>query len=129
MYCTVLVVLFCNYKANILAIYWKTKIEASTRLDFFSKIKQEFKEDQFLNDVKNFDIKKDYYKFRASNHALFIETGRYCRPVLSREKRTCKFFNSIDIEHEMHVLFKCTLYADLRQKIMQNVTTILESLR
>lgn len=106
--------------------YWKTKIEASTRLDFFSKIKQEFKEDQFLNDVKNFDLKKDYYKFRTSNHALFIETGRYCRPVLSREKRTCKFCNNNDIEDEMHLLFKCTLYADLRQTFMQNVTTVLE---
>ena len=60
--------------------YWKSKICSSSRLEFFSKIKENFVEEPFLDELKNYDVKRNFFKFRTSNHSLFIETGRYCRP-------------------------------------------------
>ena len=62
--------------------YWKNKIYSSSRLELFSKIKENFVEEPFLDEVKNYDVKRNFFKFRTSNHSLFIETGRYCRPIL-----------------------------------------------
>ena len=62
--------------------YWKSKICSSSRLEFFSKIKGNFVEEPFLDELKNYDVNRNFFKFRTSNHSLFIETGRYCRPIL-----------------------------------------------
>lgn len=106
--------------------FWKIKTEASPRLDFFRKIKQQFSEDLVLNEIKNYDIKRDYYKFKTSNHVLFVETGRYCRPVLPRENRLCKFCNLNEVEDEVHLLFCCSLYSDLRQTFFQKIANIVD---
>ena len=49
------------------------KINTSTRLEFYSKIKKDFVEDPFLNTVQNFDAKKKYFKLRTSNHCLLVD--------------------------------------------------------
>ena len=95
--------------------YWKSKIGSSNRLEFFTRKKQRYERDPFLNVVKNFDVKRTYYKFRTSNYSLFIETGRYCNPVIPRERRLCKFCSANETEDELHFLLKCNLYNDLRQ--------------
>ena len=41
-------------------------------------------------------------KFRISAHTLNIEKGRYTRPKVPREKRTCKYCN--DMESEAHFI-------------------------
>ena len=82
--------------------YRKSKICSSSRLEFFSKIKENFVEEPFLDEVKNYDVKRNFFKFRTSNHSLFIETGRYCRPILPQEKRICKFCKNLhEIEDEL----------------------------
>ena len=106
--------------------YWKNKICSSSRLELFSKIKENFVEEPFLDEVKNYDVKRNFFKFRTSNHSLFIEIGRYCRPILPREKRICKFCKNDEIEDELHLLFKCSLYADLREIFFQKIARILD---
>ena len=106
--------------------YWKNEIFSSSRPEFFSKIKENFVEEPFLNEVKNYDVKRNFFKFRTSNHSLFIETGRYCRPILPREKRICKFCKNDEIEDELHLLLKCSLYADLREIFFQKIARILD---
>ena len=76
--------------------------------------------------MKNYDVKRNFFKFRASNHSLFIETGRYCRPIFPREKRICKFCKNDEIEDELYLLFKCSLYADLREIFFQKIARILD---
>ena len=105
--------------------YWKSKICSSSRLEFFSKIKENFVEEPFLDEVKNYDVKRNFFKFRKSNHSLFIEIGRYCRPIFPREKRICKFCKN-EIEDELYLLFKCSLYADLREIFFQKIARILD---
>ena len=76
--------------------------------------------------MKNYDVKRNFFKFRKSNHSLFIETGIYCRPILPREKRICKFCKNDEIEDEFHLLFKCSLYDDLREIFFQKIARILD---
>ena len=104
--------------------YWKNKINSSSRLVFYSKIKQNYERDPFLNEIKNYDVKRTYYKFRTSNHSLYIETGRYCNPIVPRENRLCAFCNANETEDEMHFLLKCSLYDDLRRKFFKRLKAV-----
>ena len=71
-------------------------------------------------------MKRNFFKFRTSNHSLLIETGKYCRPILPREKRICKFCKNDETEHEPHLLFKCSLYADVREIFFQKIAKVLD---
>ena len=39
--------------------YWNSKINSSTRLEFFTRIKQSYEQDPFLNEVKIYDVKRN----------------------------------------------------------------------
>ena len=54
--------------------------------------------------------------FRCGNLPLHVETGRFARPKLSVEQRTC--FHCIDsVEDELHFLIDCPFYDDMRRKM------------
>ena len=57
--------------------------------------------------MKNYDVKRnlEFFKFRTSNHSLFIETERYFRPILHREERICNFCKNDEIEGEVPIYF------------------------
>ena len=61
-------------------------------------------------------VKKQYAKYRLSNHNLEVERGRHTG--LQREDRLCSFCgrktNLNTVECEFHILLECTLYDDLR---------------
>lgn len=56
--------------------------------------------------------------FRCGNLPLHIETGRYARPKLPVEQRTC-FLCTDGIENEIHFLIECPFYDDIRRKLFQ----------
>ena len=103
--------------------YWKSKISSSIRLEFFTRIKQRYERGPFLNVVKNVDVKRTY-KFRTSNHSLYIETGRYYNPVIPRGRLLCKFCSANETEDELHFLLKCNLYNDLRQLFFKKLKAV-----
>ena len=96
--------------------FWKQKIESSPKLDFYKKIKKDFSSEFYLDMVQNFEglSRKQYVKFRTSNHTLLVESKRYCKPQIPREDRICEFCNLNEVEDEIHVLFNCTLYTSYR---------------
>ena len=51
-------------------------------------------------------------RWRLSNFEFAIETGRYRRPKVDRDKRLCK--TCLEVEDEEHVLFVCPLYNQVR---------------
>ena len=58
-------------------------------------------------------------KFRCSNFGLHIETGRYTNiPHEERLCPYCKLVGKYFIENEIHVLFICKLYDDVRNKLI-----------
>ena len=53
-------------------------------------------------------------RWRLSNFKLAIETGRYERPKVERERRLCR--TCLVVEDENHALFECRLYNQVRLK-------------
>jgi hypothetical protein len=43
-------------------------------------------------------------KLRCGSHNLFVETGRWNRPLIPRANRICQLCNQNQIEDEYHVL-------------------------
>ena len=94
-------------------------------MDFYRKFKYEHKAEDYFDIIPTINGKRDYTKFRTSNHKLAIETLRYKRPVVPREQRLCEFCNQNEIEDEYHMIFSCKIYADLRVTFLDKLRTIL----
>ena len=60
-------------------------------------------------------------RWRLSCHSLRIQTGRYNRPRLPRNERTCIICNVI--EDEQHALFHCTAHIFIRLHYVDTLTT------
>ena len=104
--------------------FWRKKVEFSTKLDFYKKFKYEHKAEDYLDIIPTINGKRDYTKFRTSNHKLAIETLRYKRPVVPRDQRLCEFCNQNEIEDEYHTIFSCKIYADLRVTFLDKMRTV-----
>ena len=64
-------------------------------------------------------------RWRLSCHPLRIETGRYQRPALPRNERTCMICNILENEH--HALFVCPAHTFIRlhyANILSSYTTV-----
>ena len=64
--------------------------------------------------------KSHFAQFRCGILPLRVETGRYSG--LSVHERTCNICNSNETEDEIHFLFKCACYHDLRQSLIDKAT-------
>ena len=110
---------------------WEFEKSNSKKLAlFYDEVKQSFGREQYLDNVDNPASRYSTTKIRISAHDLEIEIGRYKN--IPRDKRICKWCeltlgtDAIEadkhlnfIENENHVLFKCDLYSDLRQKLIR----------
>ena len=56
--------------------------------------------------------------FRCGNLPLYIETGRFARPKIPVNERTCFHCKDV-VENEIHFLLECPLYDDIRRKLFQ----------
>ena len=54
-------------------------------------------------------------KLRISAHPLEIETGRYSKPCIPKESRFCYFCKTV-VENEVHLIYDCPIYKELRKK-------------
>ena len=54
-------------------------------------------------------------KFRIGNHNLKIETGRLTIPKTPEDLRICDHCHQNSVENELHILFHCDQYNDLRK--------------
>ena len=79
--------------------------------------------------MQNFNglSKKDYIKFRISNHSLLVETKRYSRPKIPQENRICEFCHLNEVEDETHLLFYCPQYTTFRDTFMDKMKSILNT--
>ena len=94
-------------KTNIETLYttwWKEQIIQKPKLDFYSKVKYEFKYEKYLNLPS--DIRNPVVKLRTSCHKLPIEIGRYHN--IDRNLRICKICNLKSVGDEIHYLKYCT---------------------
>ena len=107
--------------------YWKSKVEHSTKLEFFRSQNTTHSQAKYLSSVRQFKIRQATTKLRISNHALMIEIGRYQMPKVPKDRRLCSLCDQSKIEDENHFLFECPTYEILRRKLITNSNTKIES--
>ena len=54
----------------------------------------------------------------VAKYQLYIETGRYCNPVIPRENRLCFHCKNI-VEDAKQFLLDCSLYKHVRKKLFK----------
>jgi hypothetical protein len=59
---------------------------------------------------------KQLMRLRTGAHHLAIETGRWSRAVIPRQRRTCSKCSQTVVEDELHLLFECPAYERIREK-------------
>ena len=107
---------------------WKIEKSNSPKLEFYNMVKDTFDQERYLM-LSNPDNKRSLVKLRCSSHRLNIEIGRYARPPIPRECRICKhcakvyYVNYVD--DEAHVIEKCPLYDNERNKFIENLSKII----
>ena len=116
-----------NTRINTQSLFcekWKDAISSSPKLDFYKSIKNEFGFENYLL-LRNEKHRSALTKIRISAHNLFIERGRYSRPLISREDRICIFCkhnsNTHLVESEVHVINVCPLYSGIRTIICNKI--------
>ena len=113
---------FISTLTNKYKEFWMRKIESSTKLDFYGKFKHDFKAEEYLDLTPVINTKRDYAKFRTSNHKLAVEILRHKRPVIPREQRFCEFCNRDEVEDENHIIFSCKTYKDIGRNVFSKNT-------
>ena len=88
---------------------------------FYSTFQTDISRSNYLHLVKNERHRQAVANLRSSNHKLSIETDRYHLPKISENLRICQLCSSNKVENEIHFLFECNLYKNLRQHFSQDV--------
>ena len=78
----------------------------------------------YLTLITNPKARSALTKFGLSDHKLHIESGRHCNPPKPVEERLCEICNNQVVEDEIHFLFNCSYYCDLRSPLMQRAVTL-----
>ena len=107
-----------NIENNYLK-YWNEELEKSEKLHFYKVFNHDINIKKRLDFLCNTGTRKTFVKFITSNHNLHIEKGRHCRPKIPREDRVCNFCPLNETEDEMHFLFYCPHYDDLRKRFIE----------
>ena len=108
---------------------WITKINNSSKLQFYNSIKHNYLQETYIDNVKNIKNRYILSKFRLSNHSLQIEKGRYCNPPLPADQRTCPLCKNSEIENELHFLFHCNTYSKRRELFYNEISDIISNFK
>ena len=117
--------------------HWEIELRKQPKMDFYSGVKQEFGEEQYLNLPKR-SHRVNIAKLRSSSHDLRVELGRYTKETGSNYKlsKACHFCSDINLleglaelpfseepilETEEHALTKCPQYHGLRSNLSENL--------
>ena len=98
---------------------WSARIFDSHRACFFRVVIKEHFLHHFLDVVNVPAHRVSLIRLICSSHRLGIETGRWTRPVTPQENRKCTVCNRLDDEY--HLLLECTLFNDLRKKLIKRI--------
>ena len=106
-----------DYKINTYVYSkWFSDINNSSRGEYYSKFKTEFKLENYL--LRLNAVHRNYIcKLRTSNIKFPIETGRWVG--IPRDERLCNLCN-LCIGNEFHYIFCCELSTYIRTKYLPN---------
>ena len=88
---------------------------------YIARTKSEYKSEKYLK-LRDFENRKAITKFRTSSNKLHIETGKWDKTnVLDR---LCKQCDKKEVEDEIHFLFNCPKYDELRTIYFRDIFTL-----
>ena len=117
-------IFLANMKELVYSKYqnsWFKQLSEFPKMRSYVTFKDEFRLESYLLDIKSFKLRKILAKFRLSSHDLEIEKGRYHKPPIPAELRTCKLCGSGEIENEEHFLLNCPNLTNIRQKLQEHL--------
>ena len=103
---------------------WRASKQNTRKLVFYNTFKKEFKLEGSLDQIKHISARKQFAKFRISNHQLQIETGRYRTDKTFNANRICQLCNLNETEDENHLLLHCHCYNSIRISFTQNLKSL-----
>jgi hypothetical protein len=102
--------------------FWRLQVgdgsQTTGKLATYTRVKSSFRTENYLADVTNRQHRYALTRLRISAHHLYIERGRYLKPMIPREKRFCSYCQTQTmnlIEDEQHFLLTCPQYMEIRQ--------------
>ena len=103
------------YIKNVNLQLQNIEFSKSGKLLFYSQIRKNYELQDYLKFPINKAVRSKLTKLRISAHPLEIETGRYSKPCIPKESRFC-YFCKTAVENEIHLLYDCPIYKELRKK-------------
>ena len=97
---------------------WQNLTLSSPKLRTFKLFKNEYKTEPYVIKIHNRAHRSVFAQLRCGILPLKIETGRYTN--IPKEFRLCIFCEKNEIEDEIHFLFECPFYNDVRLKFWPN---------
>ena len=103
---------------------WRASKQNTRKLKFYNTFKKEFKPEGYLDKIEHISARKQFAKFRISNHQLQIETGRYRTDKIFNPNCICQLCNLNETEDENHLLFHYHCSNSIRMSFTQNLKTL-----
>ena len=109
---------------------WHTRLQNITgpsgrgrsKLRLYRSFKSDYATEQYCKMILPPAHRSAFSKFRLGVAPIRIETGRY--EGLNVESRVCPFCNNNSVESELHVMFNCNVYNDLREELYAKASMI-----
>ena len=98
---------------------WQLDLTKKPKLRFYKMFKNEMKTENYVLSRMSRSERSITAQIRAGILPIFIETGRFKNITLN--DRICSFCSINEVEDEIHFMFKCTLYNDLRYQWLLKV--------
>ena len=106
---------------------WGNTRVQGNKLRTYAKFKHSYSMEKYLNLAMPRHIIANLTRFRLSAHNLAIDTGRYTRPVTPSHERFCQVCQQNFVEDEIHFLFQCNEYQELRSNLYDKINIPQES--
>ena len=91
------------------------------RITFFLKLKNSLKRKVSIN-LNNFNNRNAITKIRLSSHNFAINTTKWYN--LQEGMKICKNCEKKEIENEIHIIFSCNKYDNIRKKAFNNINEV-----
>ena len=104
-----------TFKEHLIANYkqeWRNDIETKERFQFYRSFKTEFCLSNYLNHLKNVKARNDLIRLRLGVSQLKTHLNRFSR--FDNHNTSCPFCEHTE-ETEVHFMFICPVYEDLRE--------------
>ena len=107
--------------------FWRHSLEHSRKLEFYKVFKDEYSTSDYLQQLRNFNERRNLVKFKLSDHKLIIELGRYQTDHISRENRLCPLCKSNQVENEIHFLLDCSKHSLQRRTFLNRINELISN--